>query len=104
MTDSAVIGASAVAVIAFASACAAPDASVAPESSAEMEAASFDRSSGSAPLYLVTLQDDVRDVRAVARELGIRGNFGIVNVREHAARGFDAVIPPSAFGWKPPAQ
>ncbi len=88
---------SAVAVLALASACAAPDASVAPGAPGALDAASFDRGSGNAPLYLVTLQDDVRDVRAVARELGVRGNFGIVAVREHAARGFDAVIPPSAM-------
>jgi subtilisin family serine protease len=48
-----------------------------------------------APLYMVTLRDGVADVRGVARELGARGGFGILHVREHAARGFDAIIPPA---------
>jgi subtilisin family serine protease len=43
--------------------------------------------------YLVVFQDDVRDVRGTAAEIA-RGNaFGLEAVREHAARGFTAVIP-----------
>lgn len=46
-----------------------------------------------APIYLVTFRDNVTDVRGVARELSLRGGFGLRFVREHAARGFSAVIP-----------
>ncbi len=46
-----------------------------------------------APIYLVTFTDDVSDVPGVAGELAGRGGFGLRNVREHAARGFSAVIP-----------
>jgi subtilisin family serine protease len=90
----------AAAVLAFAAACAAPDATVAPDAvPTEPSAAAADRDAAAsrAPLYMVTLKDDVRDVRAVARELGMRGNFSVTAIREHAARGFDAVIPPSAM-------
>ena len=45
--------------------------------------------------YLVTFRDDVSDVRAVANELAGRGGFALDNVREHAARGFTAHIPPA---------
>jgi len=85
----------AVAVAAFAAACSTPDASVAPGGGPD--APSFDQSSSNAPLYMVTLRDGVADVRGTARELGLRGGFAASAVREHAARGFDAVIPPSAL-------
>lgn len=49
--------------------------------------------SAAAPIYLVTFRDDVTDVRGTAAELGLRGNFALRFVREHAARGFSAVIP-----------
>ena len=84
-----------VAVIA-AAACSAPDASVAPADRGDL-APTFDRSSSSAPLYMVTLRDDVADVRGAAAEIGLRGGFAPVAIREHAARGFDAIIPPAAL-------
>ena len=83
-------------VVAVASACSAPDATVSPSSLATDEAPAF-AASAAAPRYMVTFRDDVRDVPATARELGLRGNFAILHVREHAARGFDAIIPPSAL-------
>ena len=46
-----------------------------------------------APIYLVTFRDDVTDVRAVAGELSRARGFALRFVREHAARGFSAVIP-----------
>lgn len=45
--------------------------------------------------YLVTFRDDVTDVRGVANEMASRGGFALDNVREHAARGFTAHIPPA---------
>jgi subtilisin family serine protease len=48
---------------------------------------------GPAPIYLVTFRGDVTDVRAVARELSRARGFAVRYVREHAARGFSAVIP-----------
>ena len=50
-----------------------------------------------APLYLVTFTDDVTDVAGVARAMAARGGFALKHVREHAARGFSAVIPPPAL-------
>jgi len=47
-----------------------------------------------ATAYLVTFRDDVTDVRGVANEMSRRGGFSLDHVREHAARGFTAVIPP----------
>jgi subtilisin family serine protease len=80
------------AVLALLAACSAPDSPVAPAETGDPLLAA-----GSAPLYMVTVRDDVTDVRAVARELGIRGGFAATHLREHAARGFDAVIPPAAL-------
>jgi subtilisin family serine protease len=56
------------------------------------EAPDFARSA-QAPIYLITFRDDVTDVRAVAQELSRARGFGLRFVREHAARGFSAVIP-----------
>lgn len=47
----------------------------------------------SPPRYIVVFQDDVRDIRGVAQELARGNGFGLQRVREHAARGFTAVIP-----------
>jgi subtilisin family serine protease len=47
-----------------------------------------------APIYLVTFRDDVRDVQGAAAEFARRGGFTVRHVREFAARGFSAVIPP----------
>jgi subtilisin family serine protease len=47
-----------------------------------------------ATAYLVTFQDDVTDVRGVANAMS-RGRFALEHVREHAARGFTAFIPPA---------
>jgi len=49
---------------------------------------------GVATTYLVTFRDDVTDVRGVAGEMSRRGGFALDQIREHAARGFTAVIPP----------
>jgi len=49
--------------------------------------------SGNAPIYLVTFTDDVTDVRGTALELSRAKGFALRFVREHAARGFSAVIP-----------
>src|SRR5690606_681468 len=43
--------------------------------------------------YLVVFRDDVRDVRGAAAEIARGHGFGLQRVREHAARGFTAVIP-----------
>lgn len=84
---------SVVAALAVVASCATPDASLAPGAGEP----ALDRASSNAPLYMVTLRDEVADVRAVARELGARGGFAATAIREHAARGFDAVIPPGAL-------
>ena len=84
---------SVVAALAAVASCATPDASLAPGAGEP----ALDRASSNAPLYMVTLRDEVADVRAVARELGVRGGFAATAIREHAARGFDAVIPPRAL-------
>jgi subtilisin family serine protease len=73
-------------------ACSGPDAPpVAPVGSPDLAAGS------QAPLYLVSFTDDVTDVRGVARQMAARGGFTLKHVREHAARGFSAVIPPAAL-------
>lgn len=84
---------SVVAALAVVASCATPDASLAPGAGEP----ALERASSNAPLYMVTLRDEVADVRAVARELGVRGGFAPTAIREHAARGFDAVIPPGAL-------
>ena len=43
--------------------------------------------------YVVVFTDEVRDVRGVAAELARGNGFGLQRIREHAARGFTAVIP-----------
>ena len=83
---------SALLVLAAVAACSTSDRTVAPATEGLSEPLS---ASGQAPLYMVTLRDGVGDVAAVARELGARGGFGVEAVREHAARGFDAIIPPA---------
>ena len=75
---------------ALAAACA--DSATAPRaapSSPELARAS------AAPAYLVTFRDGVTDVRGLARAMAVRGGFQLESVREHAARGFTAVIPPA---------
>jgi subtilisin family serine protease len=47
---------------------------------------------GQAQVYLVTFRQGV-DVTATARELGRLHGFAVRHVREHAAKGFSAVIP-----------
>ena len=44
--------------------------------------------------YLVTFRDDVTDVVGVANQMA-RGRFALTHVRQHAARGFTAHIPPA---------
>lgn len=46
-----------------------------------------------APIYLVTFKDDVQAVGAAAASLARANGFALRHVREHAARGFSAVIP-----------
>ena len=75
----------AVAVLAIA-ACAEAGTPLAPEEP------DFARSA-QAPIYLVTFTDDVTDVQSVTRELSRARGFAVRFVREHAARGFSAVIP-----------
>jgi subtilisin family serine protease len=78
------------ALAALAAACA--DSTTAPKaapSSPELARAS------AAPAYLVTFRDGVTDVRGLARAMAVRGGFPLESVREHAARGFTAVIPPA---------
>ena len=48
-----------------------------------------------APIYLVTFRDGVTDVPGAASEIARARGFALRFVREHAARGFSAVIPPS---------
>lgn len=43
--------------------------------------------------YVVVFSDDVRDVRGAAAEIARGNGFGLQRIREHAARGFTAVIP-----------
>ncbi len=43
--------------------------------------------------YVVVFTDEVRDVRGVAAEIARGNGFGLQRIREHAARGFTAVIP-----------
>ncbi len=70
-------------------ACAAPDDQA--PGPAEPEFSAVGQSS--APIYLVTFSDEVADVAGVAGELARRGGFTLRFVRQHAARGFSAVIP-----------
>ena len=49
-----------------------------------------------ASTWLVTFRDDVTDVRGVAAEMARRGRFALMDVREHAARGFTAELSPAA--------
>ncbi|HEV2147630.1 MAG TPA: S8 family serine peptidase [Longimicrobiaceae bacterium] len=48
--------------------------------------------SENAPIYLVTFRDGV-DVQSTAAEMARNGGFMLRYVRQHAARGFSAVIP-----------
>ncbi|HEX9691061.1 MAG TPA: S8 family serine peptidase [Gemmatimonadales bacterium] len=57
----------------------------------------FAQSAG-APIYLVTFTGDVTDVPGTARELARSGGFTLRHVREHAARGFSAVVPERFLG------
>ena len=68
----------------------------APVAPSDVDATSLDPAaarSEQAPIYLVTFRDDVQDVAATAREIGRARGFALRHVREHAARGFSAVIP-----------
>lgn len=76
-------------------ACSSPDAPVSPSSSPTPTPTVARVSQGQ--LYLVTFTDAVSDVRGVARAMAARGGFTLKRVREHAARGFSAVIPPPAL-------
>lgn len=49
--------------------------------------------SANAPIYLVTFTEDVTDVPGTAQELARTGGFALRHVRQHAARGFSAVVP-----------
>ncbi|HEX9938902.1 MAG TPA: S8 family serine peptidase [Longimicrobium sp.] len=49
--------------------------------------------SENAPIYLVTFNDGVTDVRGSASAIARANGFGLRFVREHAARGFSAAIP-----------
>jgi hypothetical protein len=51
-------------------------------------------SQGAAMPWIVTFRSDVADVRGVAGEMS-RGRFNLEHVRERAARGFTAFIPPA---------
>jgi hypothetical protein len=51
--------------------------------------------SENAPIYLVTFNDGVTDVRGAAADIARGNGFGLRHVREHAARGFSAAIPES---------
>lgn len=51
-----------------------------------------------APIYLVTFRDGVTDVAGTAREIARANGLGLRFVREHAARGFSAVVPPGRVG------
>ena len=62
---------------------------LAPESAAPTAARSEN-----APIYLVTFKDGV-DVPSTASEMARNGGFMLRYVRQHAARGFSAVIPAS---------
>ncbi len=50
--------------------------------------------SAQAPIYLVTFRDGVSDVASAAAELARANGFTIRFLREAAARGFSAIIPP----------
>jgi subtilisin family serine protease len=77
-------------------ACTSPDAPVAPtEGSGASPGSARAAQGGGAPVYLVTFRDDVTDVRGLANALARRGGFTLASVREHAARGFTAVVPPA---------
>jgi len=49
--------------------------------------------SANAPIYLVTFNDGVTDVRGAANAIARENGLGLRHVREFAARGFSAVIP-----------
>ncbi|HYH81659.1 MAG TPA: S8 family serine peptidase [Longimicrobium sp.] len=49
--------------------------------------------SENAPIYLVTFNDGVTDVRGAANAIAHGNGLALRHVREHAARGFSAVIP-----------
>ena len=75
-------------------ACSGQDTPVAPSGSSGFPGLAVQ---SQAPLYLVTFTDDVTDVAGVARSMAARGGFALKHVREHAARGFSAVLPPPAL-------
>jgi subtilisin family serine protease len=49
--------------------------------------------SENAPIYLVTFNDNVTDVRGTANAIARENGLALRHVREFAARGFSAVIP-----------
>ena len=55
--------------------------------------APVDARSANAPVYLVTFNDGVTDVRGAAGDIARKNGLGLRHVREFAARGFSAVIP-----------
>jgi subtilisin family serine protease len=57
--------------------------------------AGADLAASQAPIYLVTFRDGVTDVAGTAREIARENGFALRFVREHAARGFSAVVPPA---------
>ena len=75
-------------------ACSGADTPVAPPGAAPPVDAAI---AAQAPRYLVTFTDEVSDVRGVAREMAVRGGFALEHVREHAARGFTAIVPAPAL-------
>jgi subtilisin family serine protease len=87
MRDEARLLAAAVILLA---ACSAPDKNPAAPSATSESAVLREETA-----YLVTFRDDVADVPGAAREMAARGRFALENIREHAARGFTARIPPA---------
>jgi subtilisin family serine protease len=79
------------AALAAAAALAACDGSTPVESRAPQAPAAA--RSTNAPIYLVTFNDGVTDVRGAANAIARENGLALRHVREHAARGFSAVIP-----------
>src|SRR5262245_52565503 len=78
------------ALILLVAACSTPDLPVSPTAADGLANLRADAAS----TYMVTFRRDVADVRGVANEMA-RGRFALDNVREHAAHGFTAHIPPA---------
>jgi len=81
------IAGSVLGVVAITVSCASPEGPSAPQAVDESAA-----SRGQAGIYLVTFRDDVTDVRGTTGSMAAMNGLAVRAVREHAARGFSAMM------------